>query len=232
MVENPLDKWATARKAYTWQVDLGHFKDRHRCSGFFSGLIGSQSMTRFEDAFRRAIDDDGPCAVAGEVCYWKNYGSYQSRDRITGRLLQNLSDRAHWTAFRNAVKAACAQPTVEAFSRLQAACGQPQGFATPLTFVAFYQPQRYSMVDKHIAFWWRQNRARYGLEGAPAFRQRNDGWIEITSGIKTRQNWAAYLAWARFCCDYARCLGAWRARDVEMAVWTAQKQGLSLPKML
>lgn len=231
-MKNPLDKWIAVRRDYAWQVDLGRFKDRHRYPGFFSRLIGSQSVTRFEDAFRRALDDDGAYVVAGEVCYWKNYGSYQSRDRLTTRLLLHLSDRALWTAFRNAVKAACAQPTLEAFRRLQGACDQPSGFATPLTFMAFYQPRRYPMVDKHIAFWWSQNRARYGFDDAPVFRQRNDGWIEITSGIKTRQNWAAYLAWARFCCDYAQRLGAWRARDVEMAVWTAQKQGLSLPKML
>jgi len=57
------------------------------------------------------------------------------------------------------------------------------------------------MVDKHIATWWRKNKARSGLAGTPDFAQRSDGWIEATTAPKTKRSWQAYLAWARFCHD-------------------------------
>ena len=84
------------------------------------------------------------------------------------------------------------------------------------------------MVDKHIANWWVKNKAKYGYGTSPDFFQRNDGWIP-----PKRQNWEAYIDWKRFCNDYAtriakNCGWNWRARDVEMAVWKASKDNISL----
>ena len=190
-------------------------------------------VAAFEDAFRRAVDEDGPYGVAGEVWYWKNYGTYQSRDRVTRRLLTHLANTSGWTAFCSAVRDACARPTFDAFRQLQGACNQHSAFATPVTFVAFYQPESYPMADKHIANWRAQNRARMGFERGPAFSQRSDGWVEamVASDTKARRTRLAYLAWAEFCRNYAQRIGDWRARDVEMAVWMAQKQRLELPPM-
>jgi hypothetical protein len=89
------------------------------------------------------------------------------------------------------------------------------------------------MVDKHIANWWDDNKAHYGYESSPIFSQRNDGWIQTYTASQTKQNWATYISWTEFCQDYARritknCKENWRARDVEMAVWEAQKHNLSL----
>ena len=226
-----LDTWTNVARQYAWVVDLSHFGQRHRYPGFFHRVIGPRELVSFEDAYRHAIDDDGSYVVAGEVCYWKNYGSFQSRDRLADRLLQLLSDRECWTGFRNAVREVRNCPGFPALRRLQEASGQPRGFATPVTFVAFYDPASYPMVDKHIATWWAQNKGRFGLDSAPAFAQRADGWIETTSARKVRHNWEAYWAWTRFCRDYAQRMGGWRSRDIEMTVWTAQKRGAFLPTL-
>lgn len=220
--------WARAREHYAWDVDLRHFKHRRRHPGHFNRVIGPKDVTDFEDTFRRALHDGGPYEVAGEVCFWKNYGSYQSRDRTTQRLLGCLSQGDNWAEFVTAVKQLCSNPTYLRFKRLQEACGQPRGFATPITFLAFYDPASYPMIDKHIGDWWGRYRRDFGCGRYSEFSQRKDGWIETTSDPKTMRNWRAYLAWARFCRDYAQRIGESRARDVEMSVWTAQKHGLPL----
>jgi hypothetical protein len=50
---------------------------------------------------------------------------------------------------------------------------------------------------------------------------------------KSENNWIAYLYWAAFCNEIARILLTkyqirWRARDVEMAIWQAQKNKITL----
>lgn len=92
------------------------------------------------------------------------------------------------------------------------------------------------MVDKIIAFWWKNNKDRFGHERAPLFRQRNDGWIQAVSEQDSITNWNAYLAWKDFCKNYSLKLTeaskiSWRARDVEMAVWESQKRCFPLDQV-
>jgi len=230
-MEASRDAWINAHRDYAWEVDLGHFRERREYPGFFCRVIRSQDAASFEDAFRRAIDGDGTYQVAGEVCYWKNYGNHLSRDKITHNLLKHLAEDRNWGLFCKGVIEVCANPDFDSFLRLQAATGQPRGFATPLTFVSFYDPTSFPMVDKHIADWWAVNKKRFSMATLPSFSQREDGWIEAAPGTKTRLNWGAYMAWTRFCRDYAQRLGDWRARDVEMAVWMAQKGRRYLPTL-
>ena len=226
-----LDAWRNVHGEYAWDVELRHFAKRQRYPGYFSGVIGLQELASFQDSFPQAIDGEGSYVVAGEVCYWKNYGNHLARDKITYDLLERLAEAKNWGIFRSAVTEVCAEPNFDSFVRLQTATGQARGFATPLTFVAFYDPTSFPMVDRHIADWWAANRERFGMASLPPFLQRGDGWIEATSYGKVRHNWEAYWAWAQFCRDYARRIGGWRARDIEMAVWTAQKRGEALPTL-
>ena len=225
------DLWRASLEAYAWDVDLCHFKNADEYPGHFRCIIGSRDVAGFEALFREAVEDRGSYEVAGEVCYWKNFGSHLSRDRITYALLKHLARRENWGMFSERVKGICTSPSFYAFRRLQAATGQPHGFATPLTFVSFYDPASFPMVDKHIAYWWAASKKRFGLAAPPCFSQRDDGWIETTTKAKTEQNWGAYMAWTRFCRDYAQRLGGWRARDVEMAVWMAQQLDKDLPAL-
>lgn len=219
--------WMASWGAYKWTVNLSKYAAAY--SGYFVDTISAKNVTCFESRFREAVDSRGPYQIAGEVCYWKNAGNHLSRDRITSALLDHLSDKPKWNAFCVAVRQVCASPSLDAFRRVQEVTGQSDGFATPLTFVSFYNPASFPMVDKHIACWWAANRDRFGLAEKPAFVQRKDGWIDVTSQAKAEQNWNAYMAWTGFCRDYAHRLGDWRARDVEMAVWMAQKDGTNLP---
>ncbi len=187
----------------------------------------------FENKFRAAIDGNGSFEIAGEVCFWKNYGNAQARNRVTQKLLTHLRDPVNWDRFVQAIKQVLSNLSYDNFVALRDACNQPRGFATPITFLAFYKPTEYPMVDKHIANWWAVNRAKYGYGDSPKFSQRNDGWIQTYTIPQNKQNWNAYIAWGKFCFDYAtriakNCGWNWRARDVEMAVWEAYKNSISL----
>jgi len=229
--------WLKAHPLYNWTVDLSTYKKAHRYPEHFDMAVHPDNLREFEGKFRETIDDeDGSYIVAGEVVYWKLYGAFQARNRVTGRLLDNLTSPNIWLAFRGALDLLCREPTFEHFKLFQQTCDQPKGFAVPITFLSFYRSSEYPMVDKFIAYWWKDNKSEYGFEEAHVFSQRSDGWIQTTSETRTRQNWDAYLNWKDFCCKYAdliseQCNVSWRARDVEMAVWMAWKNNISLSSL-
>jgi hypothetical protein len=162
---------------YNWKVNLRHFKNAGIYPGYFNRIIQSPEVVRFENTFRAIINEKGSFEITGEVCFWKNYGSVQARDRVTQNLLNHISEQTNWTIFIRAIGEISNDPCFTNFISLRNACNQPRGFATPITFLAFYKPTDYPMVDKHIANWWRAHRAEYGYGEAPEFSQRDDGWI-------------------------------------------------------
>lgn len=227
------NNWDKAYSKYSWTVDLKHFSKAAGCPGYFNRVITSADVMTFENKFRTAVDGNGSFEIAGEVCFWKNYGSAKARNRVTQELLTHLRDPVKWGRFVQAIKQVSSNPSYDHFVALRDACNQPRGFATPITFLVFYKPTEYPMIDKHIANWWAENRAEYGYGGSPDFSQRNDGWIQTYTILQNKQNWNAYIAWKKFCNDYAtriakNCEWNWRARDVEMAIWEAYKNSISL----
>ncbi len=225
--------WIDAYKKYSWTVDLTRFKESAKYPNYFNRVITPVDVVAFEDKFRTVIDGADSFEVAGEVCFWKNYGNFQSRNRITQQLLLHLGTARNWDVFIRALKKLSSNPSLSSFVAFRKACNQPRGFATPITFLAFYNPLKYPMVDKHIADWWTRNKTVYGYGTSLIFSQRSDGWIQTYTSSQNKQNWNAYIAWTRFCRDYAElasrsCRLNWRARDVEMTVWEAKKKGIHL----
>lgn len=216
--------WENARKSYNWEVNLGCFKYKANYPGYFNRTITLDNVEDLEKAFRVAIDRFGSFEVAGEVCFWKNYRSPQ-KNSLTLHLLRHLKKQDNWKKFVEALIKVSNEPTYKNFMNFVDACNQRNGFATPLTFLAFYNPAKYPMVDRHIANWWTKNKSIHGRGDSPIFSQRKDGWI-----YNKESSWRAYMAWTEFCQEYAKRLSKcsareWRARDVEMAVWAAQKKG-------
>lgn len=227
------DSWKEAYKKYSWTVPLGHFDKSADYPNFFNHIIRPTDVITFEDKFRTAIDNSGSFEIAGEVCFWKNYGNIQARNRVTLKLLTYLKDSSNWDEFIQAIKQVSKNPSYDNFIILRDTCNQPRGFATPITFLSFYKPIECPMVDKHIAYWWATNRIRFGYDDHSEFSQRDDGWIQTNTISQIKQNWDAYIAWKTFCNDYTtrisnNCRLNWRARDVEMAVWEAQKNNIHL----
>ncbi len=226
------DNWEEALRTYSWRVDLSCFSGATDYPGYFDRVIAPVDVDAFQGQFREAIDGVGSFALAGEVCFWKNHRSPQKHS-LTQRLLEHLSSAQNWHRFAASIRTLSNNPSYDTFVALRKSCSQPRGFATPITFLAFYRPTEYPMADKHIANWWGLHRDGYGFGSWPPFSQRKDGWIQTYTTAQNRQDWNAYLAWTEFCCQYAvrvaeQCGFNWRARDVEMAIWEAQKKGISL----
>ena len=222
------NNWNKAYSRYNWEVNLKYFKDAANYPGYFNRVITPADVATFENKFRAAINGNGSFEIAGEVCFWKNYKNAQARNRVTQKLLNHLKNPVNWNSFVQAIKQISSDPSYDNFVELQYACNQRRGFATPITFLAFYNPTEYPMVDKHIANWWAKNKIKFGYESFPAFLQGIYGSI-----LSCKQSWDAYVAWKTFCNDYARrisenCGLSWRARDIEMAVWEAQRNYISL----
>jgi hypothetical protein len=181
-------------------------------------VIEPEQVTEFEDAFRAELVPGGRVERAAEVVYWKNGGNFRARDRITRDLMNWIDSPQNWGNFVNALKNLSVTPTWESFKDLITWCGQTAGFATPITFLSLYDPERFPMVDQRIGKWWLQR-----FPDKPQF-----GWNTDRTVInQNKKSWEAYLTWTEFCRRRATVL-SWRARDVEMAVWSDKDARLPL----
>jgi hypothetical protein len=225
--------WECARRSYNWRVDLRRFADAPNYPENFDRVIEPEATPKFETDFRDDVDDVGnerAYVRAGEVCFWKNWGIPPAAKNLTQNLLKHLSDKKNWSSFCQWLQtlSKAEKPSWDNFQHFQeACCNMKAGFANPITFLSFYNAIEYPMADKVVAGWWGEHKERHGYHGYkdhPAFKVNKV--VPPTPG-----NWEAYLAWKRFCCDYAgrlnrtgnRIWREWRARDVEMAVWQAQR---------
>jgi hypothetical protein len=210
------EAWKAARDQFSWRVDLGRFKDAQKYPGFFDRVIEPGQIVHFEDTFRAALAPNGHVERAAEVVFWKNGANFKARDRITRDLMLWIYSPELWLKFVEALQELARAPSWESYQRFIMYNGQTSGFATPLTFLSFYDPKKFPMVDKRIGKWWSQR-----FSGRPQFTWDTKGAL-----IKpTKKSFEAYLSWTEFCqlhAAYLSTLGErdWRARDVEMAVWT------------
>lgn len=191
------ENWEKAYGMFNWTVDLCRFRWAADYPGYFNRVVSPAELLTFESNFRTAIDDSGPFEIAGEICFWKNYGNFQNRDRVTLRLLTYLSISVNLDRFVRAVKHVSEDQNYDNFVMLQNSCNQRSGFATPITFLSFYKPTEFPMVDRYIAFWWNVNKDSFGYERAPRFQQSKGGLVP-----PNEHNWNAYLTWKGFCHDY------------------------------
>lgn len=218
------EAWKAARDRFEWQIDLSKFKDAKKHPGFFNRVIESGQIVQFEDRFRASLTTTGRVESAAEVAYWKNGKNHKGRDRITRDLMQWINRPEHWMKFVEALRELAVAPSWKSFQNFIGSNGQVAAFAVPLTFLSFYDPVRFPMVDKRVGEWWTK---RFPHE--PQFTWDTKR-TRITPSMKSFE---AYLAWTDFCrrqaAELARLSGTpWRARDVEMAVWSDKEAQLPL----
>ncbi|MEK7751787.1 MAG: HEPN domain-containing protein [Acidobacteriota bacterium] len=209
-----LRMWNALKANFKWRVDLRTFKYREMCPGFFDRVIEPATVDEFGRLFRESLHTEKLTGRAAEVAFWKNFGQYRGRDRTARGLLEWLSPPFGADRFAQAIEGIARDFTWDSFQRLRASCGQVSGFATPLAFLSFFDPERFPMVDQRIADWWTRR-----FPKQLQFSRTDDGWIR-----PNQQSLKAYVSWTSFCRRQAEVLSGlgdhWRARDVEMAVWS------------
>ncbi len=224
------ETWARALDEYRYPVDLARFSgaDEHASWFDLDTKPGDRlKTTGFEDRFREQAQHR--LEVWGEVAFWKLYTMPQVRNRTTQRVLDvRVRPDELWSACMDYIDAG----SKKSFSTFRSRLFASPGVATAATFPAFICPERFPMVDTQITRWALENGHLHcysGIGGPDLERVR-----ALQAGqVLTERHWPFIESWIAWCRFTARELNrrtacAWRARDVEMAVFTAQRADLWL----
>jgi hypothetical protein len=222
--------WINALNTYNYPVSLQDYRRAGEFPEFFTMQIqGNRNSTiAFENHFRTCAPE---CIEAFfEVVFWKLYSQKNVCQRKTDNIVDyvtesNILSKHLW----NAVQEFIGHHTLANLRQLRAFLGlRAKVIAVTLTFPALASPETMPMVDKQVAKWVNGN---YQLHNA----HRNNYLIPfvITGTVLTDSNFQSYLCWIAWCREIAAALSnrtdfRWRARDVEMAVFTAQRGHMQL----
>lgn len=223
--------WRGALANYRYPVDLAKFAGGRRCPGWFelNTEPGDRERTMgFEHRFRDKAQQHPE--AWGEVVFWKLYKMPLARNKTTQRVLDRIRHVDADELWRLCVSYV-ENPCQGSFSAFREKLFDTPRVATAATFPAFLCPQRFPMVDIQVTRWAGKNGPSHCYSGVggpdlvcvPDLRGKQvmEGqWPFVESWIKWCQFTAGELSRRTGC--------VWRARDVEMAVFTAQRDDLPL----
>lgn len=223
----PLELWQAALAKYSYQVDLKLYQHREDWPGAFEWELegGVGATRRFEDRFRERAEQHLDVWV--EVVYWKMFSQKNRRDGLTKRIAKL------WANEDPEVLLVACQGVLDADSdQLESAFEEwlnhfpfrkPYPIAVAATFPAFLDPQRFPMVDTRIAKWVIEHGEEFNLADPQAPQLvMPAAYATGTRNNLTVKDFDFVVSWIEWCRHVAAKLGpGWRARDVEMAVFTA-----------
>ncbi len=216
--------WADALAAYSYPVDLSTYENTAAYPGYFDRTLpGDRASTiAFEERYRERGSTD--IAAIFEVVYWKMYSYQGQRNRRTRIIAENIEEngttpREIYGAVQQFVK----HMDRDSLQDLRDLLGlKSKVLALALTFPAFASPDTIPMVDIQIARWVNDNHEAHS-------RNRENRLTPFRLNYTSLQDndFGSYLNWVAWCREMANTLSEctdmkWRARDVEMAVFTAQ----------
>lgn len=230
--------WQDALNAYRYPVDLADFSGAQSHDGWFiqnTGEGGRQETIAFEDRFREL----GPYQVEAwyEVVFWKLYTTPQFRQQTTQDVILRLTDDRTtaarlWEICSNYVE----YPSRRTFQNFRQNLFVSNVVATAATFPAFIDPERFPMIDTNIVRWAYEHgeEHNYRAMGGPNL-------VRIPhlgpGRVLNERHWLFIESWIEWCRFTAGILNQraghhWRTRDVEMAVFTAQRRHLPLTPLV
>ncbi len=219
--------WIKALDEYRYPANLAKFGDVGAYPDWFEGNIskGDREQTiAFEDRFRELA----PYHLEAwyQVVYWKMY-SQGRRDHVTRNAIANIKDSG-LTAKR--LYELCLKyidhPDRTTFLAFQKNLFPSDAIPIAATFPAFFCPENFPMVDNQIASWVKTN-------GHDHIYGNSTGIVQWPPRTGVNSVGGFVLPWYKWCRHTAGILTErtgchWRARDVEMAVFTAQRKELPL----
>ena len=221
--------WKYALDEYRYPVDLRRFPEAPQHPGWFELNIcpGNRTQTEsFETRFREQAPHH--LQVWAEVMFWKLDSGGRGFAARQARKLLDPGRSASADELWSSCLAYVEQPGQPTFSALREKLFTTGAVATAATFPAFICPERFPMVDTQVARWVRENGERHGYRGDIK---------EVPRATITESHWPFVDSWTAWCRTMAAELSrgtsiSWRARDVEMAVFTAQRCGLELNPLM
>jgi hypothetical protein len=222
--------WITALNSYSYPVNLADYKRADEFPGFFTREISGDATSTidFEDYFR--ANYDRMVEPYFEVVFWKLYSQPMVRQGTTKRIADFVSDeRVEARELCCAVDLFVEKPSRANAAAMRALLGLKTAvLGTVLTLPAFADPARYPMIDRRTALWVDSNYGSQSKNRTTRLRAFNLG-----TGVVGDKHFDRYLSWVDWCRDTTKILTQktgkeLRARDVEMAVFTAARERLSL----
>ncbi|MGO9056062.1 MAG: hypothetical protein ACLQU2_01535 [Candidatus Binataceae bacterium] len=188
-------------------------------------------------AFEARFREFAPRSIEAwyEVIFWKLASTGKRGEYFAGRFIEKF--RASGYTAPELWKA-CSD-FVESGGRKEFRALQDRLFLTSAalpvaaTFPAFMYPERFPMADRWVAKWV----SRYCDENPAQARDLVKPSEAFLQGKKTTltvpADWQFYLKWVEWCRTSAKHLAEltafpWRARDVEMAVFTNARSGAEM----
>ncbi|MBM4294382.1 MAG: hypothetical protein FJ126_05675 [Deltaproteobacteria bacterium] len=226
------DSWTRALNLYCYPVDLRAYRRSHEFPGFFEMLIqGDRTSTMaFENRFRETAPNH--IAAFLEVVFWKLFSQGGRRDIKTDNVKDhvqrsNILPKNLW----NAVLIFLKDQNLNNLRSIRTMLGfTAPVLATTLTFPAFAHPDTFPMVDTRVAKWVNEH-FQEGHNINKKYKLTNFNYNG--QGVLTENDFTNYLHWVGWCRETSEILTRqtgekWRARDVEMAVFTAQDKKIGL----
>ncbi len=188
------------------------------------------STIEFENYFRRKARDS--IEVYFEVVFWKLYSQKNIRQKkateiIDNMLRKNVSPELLYEAINRFVN----EPNKQNLNYIRNLMGiKTDVLAIPLTFPAFLNPEKYPMIDKVVARWVNKNFTKHNKNR----RIKLIPFDTLNRYTSLRDaDFQSYVNWVSWCNEVALILTEktaikWRARDVEMAVFAAERNNSEL----
>lgn len=225
--------WVKALESYNYPVYLNRYQRAKQFPGFFNKIIiGDRETTiEFENYFQRMAPNH--IEVYFEVVYWKLYSQPNTRNRITNKVVENIQiQKVKPGELWDAIQTFIAYPTISNLQRIR----NLLGFKTPvlavvLTLVSFANPEKFPMIDNRVADWVNSNLDFHNKNRKNKLTKFNKKYTSLQE-----DDFNNYLNWVEWCREVAEVLTIltkmnWRARDVEMAVFTAQRNKIRLSEL-
>ena len=224
------NSWMHALNAYSYPVDLTTYEKVTEFPGFFNRTIkGDRNSTiEFENWFRK----NAPYHIASffEVVYWKYYSQPQFRKNSTDRIItyvqkNNITSTQLWEAIQEFVS----KQNTENLQIIRNLLGiKTNVLAVALTLPALASPETLPMMDTQVAKWIDRNIIPHNYNRHNKLTTFNLNYTSLRDNDFS--NYLNSIAWCKevshILTEHTAC--RWRVRDVEIAVFTAQRRNIPL----
>ncbi len=221
------DTWERALDYYSYPVDLTDYQRKKEFPGFFDMRISGnrKSTVVFEDHYRKFAPKS--TAAFFEIVFWTLYHRGQEG---TNRVVDSIQDKGItanqlWKDVQNFISC----KTKKNLNEIREDLGYDNPVLTvPLTLCSLANPEDLPMVSNDVARWVNDNSVRHNIGRTNKLTEFNKKYTSLRD-----DDFSSYLDWVSWCQEIAQVLSQlterkWRARDVEMAVYTAQRSRMIL----
>jgi hypothetical protein len=227
--------WQNALAAYNYPVCLHTYNNAGAYPGWFRfGPLDDRNTTMaFEDHFRRYSSVNIEAWL--EVVYWKLFSQRGRSDLRTTAVANSIrTPPGVLQQLNDACADYMAKPSWTLLNKIRSTLGfRAPVVAVAATFPAFLNPCLFPMVDTRVARWAQAYGHAHNANDPRGPQLIMPRYPNNGRTVLTGQDYPFVESWTDWCRHTAAKLSAkspmaWRARDVEMAVFTAWGKSLTL----